>query len=210
MRSITRRAFIESAAAGAIGGALLAKPEAVASAERPADVKLKEGWLLQSSTLVPEGGETVSRPGFQPAGWYKTQVPCTVLSALVKNGVYPDPRVGLNSYRIPDSSDEFNRKFDLAKFSHLPDKRNPWRDPYWYRTEFTVPASRRGQRIWLFFKGINYRADVWLNGRQLADSKTMVGMYQRFYLDGGLAQPGSNCLAVKVYPWITLARRSPN
>jgi exo-1,4-beta-D-glucosaminidase len=164
------------------------------------DVNLKEGWLLQSSTLVPHGGETISSPGFQPAGWYKTAVPGTVLSTLVENGIYPDPRIGLNSYRIPDSSDEFNRKFDLAKFSHLPDKRNPWRDPYWYRSEFTIPENLRGKRVWLLFKGINYRADVWLNGRQLANRETMVGMYQRFFLNGGLAQPGNNCLAVKVYP----------
>jgi hypothetical protein len=200
MRSITRRAFIECVGAGAVGGALLNTTQAEERAGSPADVKLREGWLLQSCTLLPQGGETISTSTFQPAGWYKTQVPCTVLSALVKNGVYPDPRVGLNVYRIPDSSDEFNRKFDLAKYSHLPDKRNPWRDPYWYRTEFTIPESRRGQRVWLVFKGINYRADVWLNGRQLADSKTMVGMYQRFFLDAGLAQPGNNCLAVKVYP----------
>ena len=177
MRSITRRAFIECVGAAAVGGALLNTTQAEERAGRPVDVNLKDGWLLQSSSLVPQGGETISSAGFRPAGWHKTAVPCTVLSALVKNGVYPDPRIGLNSYRIPDSSDEFNRKFDLAKYSHLPDKRNPWRDPYLYRTEFTVPESRRGQRVWLLFKGINYRADVWLNGRQIADRETMVGMY---------------------------------
>jgi exo-1,4-beta-D-glucosaminidase len=58
----------------------------------------------------------------------------------------------------------------------------------------------RGKRAWLLFKGINYRADVWLNGRQLANRETVVGMYQRFFLDGGVAQLGKNCLAVKVYP----------
>src|SRR5262249_4816827 len=147
---------------------------------QPMDLALKEGWWLQSSGVVSGSGEVISRPGFQPADWYKTEVPRTVLSALVRNGVYPDPRWGLNTYRIPDSSDEFNRKFDLAKYSHLPDKRNPWRDPYWYRTEFTVPETMRGKRLCLIFKGINYRADVWLNGRQLANRETMVGMYQRF------------------------------
>jgi len=115
--------------------------------------------------------------GLPAGGLAQNRGACTVLSALVKNGVYPDPRIGLNSYRIPDSSDEFARKFDLAKYSHLPDKRNPWRDPYLYRTEFTVPESRRGQRVWLLFKGINYRADVWLNGRQIAGRETVVGMY---------------------------------
>ena len=74
----------------------------------------------------------ISTSGFDIAYWHKTQVPCTVLNALVKNGIYPDPHIGLNSYRVPDSSDLFNRQYDLVKYSHLPDKRNPWCDPYWY------------------------------------------------------------------------------
>jgi exo-1,4-beta-D-glucosaminidase len=200
MNSITRRAFIESVGAVALTNAA---PGTIRPAEdyaQPMDLALKEGWWLQSSRVVSGSGEAISRPGFQPTDWYKTEVPRTVLSALVRNGVYPDPRWGLNTYRIPDSSDEFNRKFDLAKYSHLPDKRNPWRDPYWYRTEFTVPETMRGERLCLIFKGINYRADVWLNGRQLANRETMVGMYQRFFLDGGVAQPGRNGVAVKVYP----------
>ena len=78
-------------------------------------------------------------------------------------------RFGLDAFRIPDSSDEFNRKHDLAKFSYLPDKRNPWRDPYWYRTEFTLPAVPVGQHLRLNFNCINYRADVWLNGVRIAE-----------------------------------------
>ena len=59
----------------------------------------------------------------------------------------------------------------------------------------------KGQHLWLEFKGINYRADVWLNGKQVADSKTMVGIYQRFRFDiTEYAQMGTNCLAVKIHP----------
>jgi exo-1,4-beta-D-glucosaminidase len=182
------------------GAALSNTTKADGPDSSPDEMVLKDDWFIQSSVLVDNGGEVLSNRGFVPEGWHKATVPCTVLSALVRSGVYPDPRIGLNSYRIPDSSDEFNQKYDLAKYSHLPDKRNPWRDPYWYRTEFDIPESIRGKRVWLLFKGINYRADVWLNGRKIADRETMVGMYQRFFLDGGLAQPGENCLAVKVYP----------
>jgi hypothetical protein len=167
----------------------------------PDRMSLADGWLLQSSVLVPEDGAHVSTAEFKPQGWFKTGMPSTVLSALVKNGVYPDPRTGMNSFLIPDSSDEFNRKHDLAKYSHLPGKRNPWRDPYWYRTEFTLPASEPGRRLWLTFKGINYRAEVWLNGKQVADRKTMVGMFQRFRFDiTDFARPGANALAAKIHP----------
>ena len=162
---------------------------------------LAEGWQLKSSALVLEDGSRVSAVDYQPQEWLKISMPSTVLSALVKNGVYPDPRIGLNTFRIPDASDEFNRKHDLAKHSYLPDKRNPWKDPYWYRTEFRLPESAEGRHLGLNFKGINYRADVWLNGCKVADHKEMVGVYRRFRFDiTEQARPGRNCLAVKVYP----------
>ena len=162
---------------------------------------LADGWQLKSSVLVPEEGERISTVGYAPRQWFKTSVPSTVLSVLVKNGVYPDPRIGMNTFLIPDSSDEFNRKHDLAKFSYLPDKRNPWRDPYWYRTEFALPAVAPGRHLWLNFKGINYRAGVWLNGKRVADPKNMVGIYRRFRFDiTDCARPGKNCLAVKIHP----------
>jgi hypothetical protein len=200
MNSLSRREFIGSGVLAALDRAFSGSVRPGEHAQSSVDIGLKGGWSVQSSTLVTGSGEAVSQSGYVPEGWYGASVPSTVLSVLVRNGVYPDPRIGLNSYRIPDSSEEFNRKYDLSKFSHLPDKRNPWRDPYWYRTEFTIPESMRGRRVWLLFKGINYRADVWLNGRKIADRESMVGMYQRFYLDGGLSQPGKNGLAVKVYP----------
>jgi len=163
---------------------------------------LTDGWLLQSSVLVPEDGARVSTVGYKSERWWKTRVPSTVLSALTRNGVYPDFRIGLNSFRIPDASDEFNRTNDLAKFSHLPDKRNPWKDPYWYRTEFMLPKDVDGKRVWLNFNGLNYRADIWLNGRKVADAQQVVGSFSRHRFDvTEHARTGQrNCLAVKMHP----------
>jgi len=162
---------------------------------------LSEGWQLQSTALAPEGGEKLSSVGYAPRGWFKAAVPSTVLSALVKNRVYPDPRIGINSYRIPDSSDEFNRAHDLAKFSHLPNQRNPWRDPWWFRRGFTLPKLAADRHVWLHFNCINYRAEVWLNGIRIADTNTMVGMFQRFAFDiTPQAKAGLNALAVKILP----------
>lgn len=164
-------------------------------------LSLAEGWQLKSSMLVQEDGERISTGGYKPQEWLETAVPSTVLSALVKNGVYPDPRVALNAYQIPDSSDEFNQKHDLSRFSYLPDKRNPWRDPYWYRTEFKLPSLPPDKRVWLHFDAINYRAEVWVNGTQIADREKMAGMFQRFQFDiTEHARVGVNMLAVKIYP----------
>jgi exo-1,4-beta-D-glucosaminidase len=162
---------------------------------------LTDGWQLKSSVLVQDDGAHISTVGYRPRQWLKTRMPSTVLSALVKHGVYPEPRFGLDAFRIPDSSDEFNRKHDLANFSYLPDKRNPWRDPYWYRTEFALPAVPAGQHLWLNFNCINYRADVWLNGIRIADKDTMAGMFQRFRFDiTAHARPERNALAVRIHP----------
>jgi len=168
----------------------------------PARMQLQENWLLKSSYRMNEGGDAISTCGFVPAGWHPTRVPATVLSTLIRRGVYPDLRVGLNSFRIPDASDEFNQKHDLAKYSCLPDKRNPWKDPYWYRTEFTLPPAAQGRRVWLNFDGIHYRADVWLNGRQVADSRHVAGSFSRYRFDvtESVHFDAKNCLAVKIHP----------
>jgi len=183
--------------------------EAVKGSERdnpvsahPNAMVLDKGWHIQSSTQVKAPGKTVSSRGFGTEGWYAARLPSTALNALVKSGVYPDPRIGLNNFRIPDASDEFNTKHDLAKYSHLPGKVNPWKDPWWYRTEFHLPKACAGKRIWLDFDGINYRADVWMNAREIADGQRVVGAFSRYRLDvTAHAKPGeSNCLAVKVHP----------
>jgi hypothetical protein len=159
-------------------------------------------WFLQSSSQVPQAGAAVSVPGFGTKGWHPARVPTTVLNALVKNGVYPDPRVGLNNFRIPDISDAANATHGLAAFSHLPGKRNPWQDPTWFRTEFRLPPSGPGQRQWLDLDSVNYRADVWLNGHLVAGARDVVGMFRRFRFDvTGCARPGAvNALAVLVHP----------
>ena len=70
-------------------------------------------WKIKSTTEVSEDAEKVSMPSFQTSNWYETTVPTTVLSALVKQNVYPDPRIGMNNFLIPDVSDEFNKKIEL-------------------------------------------------------------------------------------------------
>lgn len=160
-----------------------------------------EHWKIINSSEVTDEGDQVSQIAYPANGWYSAIVPTTVLNALVKENVYPDPRIGLNNYLIPDVSDEFNARMDLAKYNYLKNGRNPWQDPYWYRTEITLPKSYKGKKVWLTLYGINYRADVWVNGRLVADKNDIVGMFRRFKLDiTDYALPGANnCVAVKIY-----------
>ncbi|MGC1389755.1 MAG: hypothetical protein WA816_01850 [Bacteroidales bacterium] len=100
------------------------------------------GFELQSSVLISSSGAEISSTDYKSkVYWFPVKVPSTVLTGLVANKIYPDPYSGLNNMLIPDASDEFNKKYNLEQFSHLPNNPNPWKKPYWYRTTFNVPKS---------------------------------------------------------------------
>jgi len=158
---------------------------------------------LQSSAVITDDGASLSTAQYQSKNyWYPVKVPSTVLTGLVANKVYPDPYIGMNNMLIPDASDSFNHKYNLEQYSHLPNEPNPWKKPYWYRTTFQVPAADKGKHFQLIFKGINYRADVWLNGNQVQDSSQMAGMFAEYFLDvsNTIKAGEANVLAVKIYP----------
>jgi len=164
-------------------------------------IVLKNNWYIKNSIEVRAKDEEISSIHFQQQDWYKTSVPSTVLNTFVKNGVYPDPRVGMNNFLIPDVSDSFNLKHGLSKYSYLKGGKNPWKDPYWYRTEVVFPKQYKGKKIWLTLNGINYRADIWANGHLVADKNQVVGMFRRFKFDiTPYVEVGKiNCIAVKIY-----------
>jgi hypothetical protein len=180
----------------------VARPVPAASPSPVRQVRLTR-FAMQSSAIVGTEGGLLSSAGYLSKDyWFPVTVPCTVLTGLVANKVYPDPYSGMNNMLIPDASDSFNREYHLEQYSHLPGEPNPWKKPYWYRTVFDVPVADKGRHFQLIFKGINYRAEVWLNGRLLADSAKMVGMFEEFDLDASAAiRAGeSNAVAVKIYP----------
>lgn len=143
-------------------------------------------WEMKKAGEVNDTPEQLSQPGYTTAGWIPAIVPGTVLNSLVHNNVYPEPYYGLNnkieSGLIPDIS-ETGRDFYT----------------YWFRTEFDIPASFAGQTIWLEPEGINYRAEVWVNGNLLS---TINGMFTNQYIDitEWARVGGKNALAIKVYP----------
>jgi hypothetical protein len=146
----------------------------------PAPLRLASGWELQDAGQVPQTGEALSRTDYQPAGWHRATVPGTVLTSLVNDGIYPEPLYGENNRTnsIPDSL---------------------CRTDYWYRTTFTPPQSYSGKQIWLNFLGINYIAEVWVNGRQVG---TIKGAFTRgiFNVTPCVTVGAANALAVHVRP----------
>jgi exo-1,4-beta-D-glucosaminidase len=159
---------------------------------------LRANWAIQSSAKVQAGGEALSTVQFAPKGWYPTSVPTTVLNALIENRVYPDPYFGMNLRSVPGTEYPIGENF-----SNLPvPPDSPFRVRWWYRQEFELPLNYRGKTIWLHFDGINFRANIWLNGRLIADSSKVVGAFRFHEFDiTRFAKPGAaNVLAVEVFP----------
>ena len=145
------------------------------------DIELAEGWRMVSATGLAADGAAISADGYDAAAWVPVRrMPATVLQILQEAGVYPNLYFGKNMLtEVPQ---------DL------------YRQDWWYRTTFTAPADYSTYR--LDFPGINYRADIWLNGHRIADSTQIVGMYNDHELDvtPWLLAGKSNTLAVRVIP----------
>ncbi len=172
------------------------KTEAAISA---ADEKLTlhEGWALQTSAKVTGKGEVISTPKFAPKGWHEATVPATVVATLVKDKTFPDPLFGMNLRQFPGVSYPIGENF--SKVAMAPD--SPYAVSWWYRKQFAVPASYTGKTVWLKFDGINYRANIWLNGKQMAKSDDVAGAWRTYELNvTDAAKPGAeNVLAVQVF-----------
>jgi len=163
-----------------------------------ARLPLTQGWMLQSSAKIQEAGPTLSTASFRPRGWHSATVPTTVLAALVKNGVFPDPYFGVNLRSVPGTAYSIGSNF--SNLAMPPD--SPFAVAWWYRTEFHLPARYRKKTVWLRFDGINYRANIWLNGRQIANADQVAGCWRLYEFDVTEAVlPGKpNVLAVEVFP----------
>ena len=175
--------------------ALLALPLALHS---QTVTPLHDGWRLQSACKLQAAGEAISAPGFAADGWLKASVPSTVLAAQTADGVFPDPYFGDNLRKIPGTTYPIGRNFSNLPMS--PD--SPYACGWWYRTEFTAPAAAaHNQRFWLHFGGINYRAEIWVNGHKVADATKVAGAYRTYDFDvTDVLKPGkSNVLAVETF-----------
>jgi len=163
----------------------------------PAIQRLADGWTLQSSGKVAETGDVISKSTYQPRGWYTVTVPTTVVAALVKQKVYPDPNFGMNLRQFPGVSYPIG-----ANFSNRPmEQDSPFAVGWWYRKAFVLPAAFKRKTVWLDFHGINYRANIWVNGKQIGDIQQVAGAWRTHEFNiTGMAHPGAvNVVAVEVW-----------
>ena len=161
-------------------------------------IPLHDGWALQSSAKVSATGEALSSPdsAFRPEDWIEANVPTTVVAAQIKNGLLPDPFFGMNLRQYPGVSYPIG-----ANFSNVAMPRDsPYAAPWWYRKEFTLTGVVANKTVWLNFRGINYRANIFLNGKQIANSNQVAGAWRTYEFDVTSAvRQGTNVLAVQVW-----------
>ncbi len=139
--------------------------------------ELAGGWRMAASPTVKASTDDMAKPGFAAKDWLAATVPGTALTTMIDRGVYPDSDYGLNNLVIPESLNK---------------------QDYWYRNEFKAPATK-AKRLTLTFEGINYAAEVWLNGKALGNIK---GAFIRGVYDvTDVLNPGqTNVLLVRVSP----------
>jgi exo-1,4-beta-D-glucosaminidase len=142
--------------------------------------QLAEGWSLQAAAEISSDGAAVSLPAFDAAGWYASAVPSTPMAALVANGLFPDLYLGKNLEKV-----------DTEQFKQA----------WWYRTEFEISPKEAKRTARLVFNGINYSAEIWLNGERLTSRNETVGAFRVHEIEvSGRLDVGPNVLAVAVHP----------
>lgn len=133
------------------------------------------GWQLQRASEVQAGGVEIASPAYKAEGWVTATVPGTVLTSYKNVGALADPNYADNQLMISESF--FNSNF-------------------WYRNEFQVSPSFKRDRVFLNFDGINWKANVYLNGKQVG---RLEGAFIRGKFDvTDYVKGGTNVLAVEI------------
>ena len=146
-------------------------------------IKLNSGWKAKKAVEVVVDGTVISGKDFKRYDWMDAVVPGTVLTTLLHNQKVPDPFFGMNNELIPDICQTGADYYT-----------------YWFYDEFKVPELIEGKQVWLKFRGINYSAEMFLNGKKI-NPDTHEGMYLREkYLITQYLEKGINRLAVLVHP----------
>lgn len=140
---------------------------------------LSYGWKMQPQDKLKEvEEEKISLSDFGTDAWYDAIVPGTVLGSMAINKVIEDPYFGINMQSV-----------DPEQF----------KQPWWFRTTFNLTAGDLNKIISLRFNGINYRADLWVNGKLAADKNEFAGTYRMFTFDiSDFVKEGENAVALKM------------
>lgn len=141
---------------------------------------LDKGWQLFSSENVTADGMEISSARFDDSFGYPIEVPSTVLNGLRQNGLLPDV---------------------FAPYVLEQMDKTPFQVPWWYRKVFQIDERGDLDFYQLTFDGINFKANIWLNGVQIANQDSVQGSYGVWSFDiSNAVRKGKNILAVEIIP----------
>ncbi len=148
------------------------------------EILLNEGWKAKRSTDVTVDGTAITSSDYKFYDWMDAVVPGTLLTTLLHNEQVPDPFYGMNNDLIPDI-------YDTGADYYT----------YWFFKQFSMQKLNPGQQVWLKFRGINYSANIFLNGKRV-NQDTHKGMFlrEKYLITPFLDEAGDNKLAVLVEP----------
>ncbi|MGI4750090.1 MAG: glycoside hydrolase family 2 protein [Janthinobacterium lividum] len=146
--------------------------------------ELNSGWKCAPVSEVKVDGNALSQLNSSTQSWLPATVPGTVLTSLLNNKKVPDPFYGMNNERIKDIYTTGRNYYT-----------------YWFVKDFEEAVPTIGHQVYLNFRGINYSAEIYLNGKKV-NPKTHVGMFLResYNVTSLISKNGKNRLAVLVYP----------
>ena len=141
---------------------------------------LSDNWKMQPSEKLQNVDEkTISLSNYDPESWYKAVVPGTVLGSLATTKIIDDPYFGINMQNV-----------DPAQF----------KQPWWFRTNFDLTAADLKKTVSLHFNGINYRADLWINGNKVVSKDSFAGTFRMFTFNiSNFVREGKNSVALKLW-----------
>lgn len=143
------------------------------------ELSFMKGWQLVSSDSVNADGALLSNADYDLNKGYEIEIPATVMAALNREKVYGDIFSGENLKNV-----------DTAPFDV----------PWWYRKTFNLNLDN-SDFYRLRFEGINYKANIWLNGELIASADTVEGVFRMFEFDVTKKMvQGENALAIEVIP----------
>ncbi len=142
--------------------------------------ELNENWAIQSSDNITVGGKELSSSDFKAEKWVKGNIPATVMTILRESGEYQDLFMGDNIDKVDNSR---------------------FKQPWWYRKDFTISNYDKTSVYQMRFEGLNYKANIWINGNKVGDATVIEGPFSRWTLDvSQYLKEGSNTVAVEIIP----------
>ncbi len=141
---------------------------------------LSVGWKMQPQDKL-EGipDSSISDNSYDASSWFNAVVPGTVLGSLVNDSIIEDPYFGINMQNVDEQQ---------------------FKQPWWFRSSFMLTPADVKKNISIRFSGINYRADLWINGRKVVGKDKFAGTYRMFSFNiNDFVSEGRNTVALKLW-----------